>query len=99
MGKSVELTDIVDRLVVNTKKMDWVTRHKALRPYARNPRYMELLKERLSPDEWLHGECTGKKVELGKSIRLWEYPHGRKNQTKDYKQRRMDEFFDRLPKN
>ena len=98
MGKSLDLPDLADRLVINTKGMDWVSRHATLRPYSRNHRFMALLKQRLSPDEWLHGECTGAKIESSRPICLWEYPHGQKNTIPPMRQTRMTEYFDELPK-
>lgn len=99
MGKSYELEDMADRLVRDVVKLDWVTRHAAVRPYTKNATMFGLLKKRFSPDEWIHGECTGVKINSSEPIRLWEYPHGRKNELPKLKQRRMEDYFDMLPKN
>ena len=90
--------DLADRLVVNTRAMDWVVRHQTLRPYARVRTMFLLLQERLSPDEWIYGECTGKKITSDAPIRLWEYPHGQSNKEQPWKQRRLNEYFPMLLK-
>ena len=72
-----DLDDLADVVVEQTLLLDWMGRHKYLASYSRNQTMFSKLQERLSPDEWLHGQKTGTKVSAESIIPLHEYPAGR----------------------
>ena len=72
-----DLDDLADVVVEQTLLLDWMGRHKYLASYSRNQTMFSKLQARLSPDEWLHGQKTGRKVSAESIIPLHEYSAGR----------------------
>ena len=70
------LDDLADSVAESFVLLDWVTRHKYLGAYSKNKTMFSKLQARLSPDEWLHGKKTGRKISARKIIPLHDYPAG-----------------------
>ena len=68
--------DLADSVAESFVLLDWVTRHKYLGAYSKNKTMFSKLQARLSPDEWLHGKKTGRKISARKIIPLHDYPAG-----------------------
>ena len=86
------MEDYADRVVIEARAKDWVSRHMFLRLYSRNATMFNNLQKRLGPDEWLWGQTTGVRAGEG-AIPLHEYGCGRPSGENPKKQRKLHECF------